>query len=353
MARLNLGLIVLVLVAGNVAGCKPAIEADLSPDGKTAAITRDRALVFHDTTGLVSDRLVSLKGPESPIFSPDGKWVVVAVGKKTYLVEESTGYLSSIPPISPPFTWKPDGTELCGIRKNQAVVVHIASREICRQYTLPDEPQHAIWLGTGRDLAFSSNHKLMSIFGGKVQSQEVDGAIMSIAQNGGRDSLRYSIAYERLLAKGMPGSEIQIREVSADLTSPTKLLWKARDPACLGVENRFCLMSQSELSPNGRYVINDGGVDQSKPGLLQKYADLGGFDQRKIDKKKRELFKKMEMQMRFAFVASVADLNDANPHANHLFFEKSDHSIECLFWSKDSQKVGLLIDDKLILKPIL
>ena len=352
MAKLNLGLLVLVLVVGNVAGCKPSIEADLSPNGRTAAITRDRGLLFRDTSGQASDRLVSLKGPESPVYSPDGKWVVVASGKKTYLVEESTGYLSLIPSISPPYAWKPDSSELCGTRANQAVVVHVASKEVCRTYALPENPEHAIWLGTQRDLAFTRGHRLHVVTNGKVQSLNVDGSITSIAQKEKSQTIVLTEMFVRSQPKSIPASEVRIEEVPVDLKDPPKQIWTALDKEAVDIKDRFCITVASLVSPDGARVANVGFVDQSEPGLLKEFEALGGFDETITDAKLKKRLQALQKQMHFAAVVTCREVGPSVGPPVKLLKQKSDQLTDSFFWSKDSRKFGVFLGEKLVLLPI-
>ena len=71
------GLIVLSFAVGCLVGCSPVPQSNLSPDGKTVALTNNDGLVLHDTTGSKADVKIKLDQATSPVFSPDSKYLAV------------------------------------------------------------------------------------------------------------------------------------------------------------------------------------------------------------------------------------------------------------------------------------
>jgi len=365
MARINLGLLVLVFVVGGLAGCKPQMQADLSPDGRTVALTDDRGLVLRDVAGKQPDTLIRLDEARSPQFSPDGKWIVIEHSEFAVLVERVSGKLVKLPLISPPFAWKPDSSELVGVRDNTALVVHIPSRTVVRSYKLLEKPQFAVWLGDGRDMAFSSIHKLMSIHDGALSSRTTDRFISVL----GVDRSRRKVVWAESLGQpvnpfmvnldsvrrrtiGFPRSEFLIKESALSFKEEPTQIGKATLADSLGSKGRLSVPASISISPDGSHLAFLGIVDSSEPGLMEKYADLGGFNQDGLSAAANRRLRQMEKQMRFQTVCTTLEIGVPAKPPTKLMTRPNVSLNSASSWSEDGQTLAIVFGDEVITKKV-
>lgn len=343
------GLIVLAFAVGCLVGCAPGPQASLSPDGKTVALTNHDGLVLHDTTGNRSDVKIKLDQPTSLVFSPDSKYLAVCLPKSTLLIDRTTQKRVVLPDIAPPYAWKPDGTELVGFRKFDATVVHIPSRSVVRSYRLPQIVEHAAWVGSGRDMVFSGKDSLYLVQAGRVLKHSTHGDVGALVVDAARNRILWAEVTAEKREKKTPLIHSTIKQIASDFSGEGTLLDSATFDKLVASSGRAFAAGGLELSQDGTRLAVTFYIDSSRPGLMEKYAALGGFEEREVSKETRKRLNALAKDMKFRTKCVAANLSDPSSKPSELF--ASDHSnIYLTPWSEDGHSIAVVDGEKVYLE---
>jgi len=371
MGRLNLvpvipGLVLFICATG----CSR--QVDLSPDGKTLAVTDGNGVVLRDATRSRPDVKIDIPSAGSPRFSPDSSLIAI---DQTYHYEGFTAQSASKPTPAPkskppqttsqtvvadrsgkikfrvkgvsgPYAWRPDGTELIGVSGKDAAVIHVKSHEIVRRYRISERPSEFLWLGNSRNIAIASLKKLTIIKDGVSKSIALAPSISTIGYDAFRNRIIWTEGVEVAKHNGYPTYEVTVRAADLDFQHPVTLLEKTRADDILDSKGRYVIPTSICLSPDGNRLAVAGIVDASKPGLMEKYATLGGFDQNSLSTARRVQLKAIEKKFVLNSVCAVTELNDKHPVATRKFERNGlDLNLQA-FWTDEGSRLSVLMNDK-------
>ena len=356
--RAWLGLVVLICATG----CSN--EADLSPDGRTLAVTKGDSLELHDSAGKRPVVHIDIEDVGSPKYSPDGKWLLVDQGSQRSetvengqhrVIPKQTVVFSSeglkefaLPKVLGPFAWRPDGTEFVGIDEKNACVVHVRSKQVVRTYSLPERPTRAIWLG-GRDLAFGSGQWLTIIRNGSPKSIKVEHPTDTVGFDAKRNRVLWIEVKTDTGKDQLPLNEVFLKAVDlADLK--VKVITKLSGPTILDCAGHIGLPESFAFSADASKLVIAGISDNSPTGVLSRFSELGGFGD-KNGKTKSQLaeLRELKNQLKLCAVCATTSLID-----DHIVPEKkfskdlgSNPELDVSpFWVQDSGDLVVRIGDK-------
>ena len=343
------GLITLAIIAGCLAGCAPGPQANLSPDGKTVALTNNDGIIIHDTTGNRPEVNIKLDQATSPLFSPDSKYLAVCLPKSTLLIDRATHDRITLPAIAPPYAWKPDGTELVGFRTLNATVVHIQSRSVVRSYRLPQIVDHAAWFGSGRDMVFGGRGKLYMVKNGKVLTHQTQGDTGALAVDASRKRVLWAEVTAEKPSKKVPQLHSMIKQIGIDFKSESLVLGSNALDKLMSSAGRAFAPGALELSPDGNRLAVTFFVDASRPGLMEKYAELGGFEERPVTSETRKRLNAMAREMRLRTECITTKLDDTGSKPSKLY-ASADSNIQITSWSQDGNSIAVVEGSKVTLE---
>lgn len=352
MAQWKLGLGILALMVGCLTGCKPPVEANLSPDGKTVAFTNDDGLNLRDVSGRSPDKVIRLENAGSPLFSPDSSQIAIRVGPKACLLDLTTWRWRALPPISPPFAWNRSGTELIGLKGQTASVVYVKTGTVVRNYPLPITPLFAISVGDDRDLAFADGSSIVTVHRGVVRSRKVQGRVCMLGLDKTSQSPIWGEGDMGPLQRSpgpshaIPHDSVIVRTCSIDLASEAMTIATVDVSAALGAPGRFAEPSSIAVSPDGSRLALVGFVDASDPGLMERFAALGGFDHHKQGSSTEAKLNALSKKMRFRTVCSVLPVSGSRM-APRIVKSKEQFFVlrSSICWSADGNTLGTVFDD--------
>jgi hypothetical protein len=337
----------------------------MSLDGQTVAITTPAGLRLYDTSGATRDYRIKLKDANSPSFSPDGKWVLVGAGKESILIDRMTGHRSTLAGIEPPFAWRPNGTEVVGNGKAGATVVYLRARSVVRSYPIGENFGWAAWIGDGRDLVLGGMHSLIRVHNGNITRHTVEGDLMSLAV----DSVHSRILWAAMLDDGdrrkPPHVQVELRETDFDFKAVQTLISRASFNKLFHPGGRDGFPWQIVISPDGEKLGLGLMVDASAPGLVAKFAALGGFEIRMYpaepdEKKLEELGKRIRVRTELLSV-SIRDRSKAPDilYSKVTHVSKNRHPGNALevqaflsAWSQDSKSIAVVDGDKVLIRHV-
>jgi hypothetical protein len=272
-------------------------QEDLSPDGKTFVFANNDGVIFRDSAGIRPDLRARLGRCESPSFSPDGRLLAVQavdsetptftfassppvpVTDRTLVLAQDGHVVFSVRGIGGPYAWRPDGSEIVGFTGVSAAVIHIPSHQVVRTYSLPAMPEMAVWIGDGRDLAVGGETSLSVVHAGVKKEMKLEGAITDLMFDQSRQRLMWAEITERDKKSKFPQWDLCIKACEPSLKSPIAIMKKTLQDNALDSRGRHSLPSAIKISPDGSQLAVAGLVDVSRPGLLDRYMALGGFNQ--------------------------------------------------------------------------
>lgn len=363
--KCKLALVAWVLVVACLVGCERPPEAVISPDGQTVTITTPAGLRLHDTSGATNDFRMKLKDANSPSVSPDGKWVLVGAGKESLLIDRMTGHRSTLAGLEPPFAWRPDGTEVVGNGNSGATVVYVHARSVVRTYPIGENFGWAVWMGAGRDLVLGGMHSLIRIHDGMVTRYPVKGDLMSLAV----DSVHGRILWAAILDDGdrrkPPHVQVELKAIDFEFQQEETLMSRSSFNKLFHPDGLDGFPWQIVISPDGEKLGLGLMVDASEPGLVAKYAALGGFDlrmypQEAIEKKLESLGERIRVRTELLSI-SIRDrgVSPMMLYSNVTQVSKNRHPGNVLevqaflsSWSQDSKSIAVVDGDKVLIRHV-
>ncbi len=351
MTRLTWAVTALVLSVVGLCGCKPPMEADISPDGNSTVIADSRGVVIHDVQNREPDRVFPIKNAQSPRFSPDGKWIALWQSNKTTLLDARSGSQITLPRIDPPFLWSPDNSEVVGIRGKTAVVVHVRSRSVVRKYSLPDVPNHGVWLGHDRDLVFSCPRMLVSVIDGKVSIHRTDQLIETVGINSNNHRVVWVEASNTKEPKGMNNFDVSVKEIDTSMQGTETLVLKSTSDRLLGEPGRLCMPTTLSISPDGRQLAILGITDVSRPGLVDELMALEAKNQNSSHPKTSRQ-KELESQLRLASMCQTTRLDGLDIRPIQIVSSEGFAFFWSVSWTSNGQQIAVGLNDKVFVKSI-
>jgi hypothetical protein len=231
-------------------------------------------------------------------------------------------------------------------------VIHIPSLSVVRAYQLPEEPKYAVWVGNGRDLAFASAHKIISIQHGDLSSKSVEGNVCVFGVDRSRQSVLWAETRSTTLPNNVPDAQILIKECPMDLIGTPTVFGNATVAEALGAEGRFTWPTSLSVSPDGSRIAFVGVVDASQPGLMSRYAELGGFNQGSVSKSLRSRLREMEKQMRFESVCTTLSLRGTAIRPTKLITRSAFNLYSASTWSEDGQTLAVVLDNEVLTRKV-
>ena len=336
MARLNpvpglLGLSIVVCVVG----CMSLPQADFSRDGRTVVVTGGDGIVFHDAAAKRPDVTVKLDDAGSPAFSPDGSLVAVQqnISEKPQAVPANSMPVFAKPPVQSlrtlivgrdgrikfrvsnlggPYAWRPDGTELLGCDGDIAKVVYIPAQAVARTYRLPFSPNQAVWMGAGRDVAFTTSLPLIqtdrAILGvlhrGVTKALQLEGEVLAMRYDARQDRLVWVEEREPPNVKDYAKGDITVMACDPSLQHQRTLLRWTPDKDLLCSATKYVFPTSVAVTSDGKRLAVAGWIDTSRPGLMERYEALGGFDQSRLKGARLKAVQELENQRRIGAVCA-------------------------------------------------
>jgi hypothetical protein len=338
----------MALVGLLAAGCGPAIEADLSPNGKLLVQTGPKGLTIRDTAGGGAQPLLAGSFSE-PRFSPDGRTVVVErnLGKRneTLLVDVATHRETRLPgTLRPPFAWRPDGTELVGWDGKVGRVYHLPSRSLVRKVVAPAPPTHARWLPGGRDLAVAAVRSVAVLHDGAITQIPTQAVVATL----GYDSARDRVLWTELREADEDQIEMRVLAVARTGGTPTTLLEERNPARLIGAPGAYSYPILATVSPEGNRLALVALVE---PKGSTEWEEFHAMAQRLRKNPKNKALAaalaKKSAKLRYDLLVATADLDGKAPAtlARRENIEGLADFPQDLVWSADGDRLAVVYRD--------
>ena len=345
MARLNLVPTILGLVFFLCAtGCNHGV--DLSPDGKTIVETNGQGVTIRDVNGKRPDLTLKFDASDSPKFSPDGKSIAIEHQTGTILIHSDGSRMFKVPAVKGPYAWRPDGSELLGFDQSEAKVIHLRSKSIVRKYNLSMQSTMAACLGNSRDFVAADSHKLIVIHEGKILSRQATGTVNLVAFDEQRRRILWCELFDFPNMKPFQPTMVEIHASDLKLQNVETILERTSAQDVLCEKNRYVMPVSVAISPDGQQLATTGIVCVSKPGVIERYEALGGFNQTKTTPAVERKLKALEKQINLQSVCTVIPLAGPRRIATQRFARVGTDAYIFPFWSGDSRDVRVVMDHK-------